>query len=110
MAFGTEKQFRYIPVHEIAASLGRERSEALPLFHAYTGCDTVPAFAGRGKRRVWTGYGDVTATFLGLSTGAEHTSYEDVAVLERFTILLYNRTSNLNDINEARLELFTNKG
>ncbi len=31
-------------------------------------------------------------------------------MLERFTILLYDRTSNLTDINEARLELFTKKG
>ncbi len=65
------------------------------------------------KGRVWTGYGDVRmgyATFLGLSTGAEHVSYEDVAVLEHFTILLYDRTSNLTDIDEARLELFMNKG
>ncbi len=31
---------------------------------------------------VWTGYGDVTATLLGLSTGAKDVSYEDVAVLE----------------------------
>ena len=59
---------------------------------------------------MWTGNGDVTANFLGLSTGADHVSYEDVAVLERFTILLYDRTSNLTDIDEAWLELFTNKG
>ena len=52
VAFGTGKHFRYIPIHEIVACLGPERSEALPLFHAYTGCDTVSAFAGRGKKDV----------------------------------------------------------
>lgn len=113
VAFGTGKHFRYIPVHEIAACIGPQRSEALPLFHAYTGCDTVSSFAGRGKKTawdVWKSYGDVTATFLGLSTGAEQVSDKDVAVLEHFTILLYDRTSSLTDIDEARFELFTKKG
>ena len=73
----------------------------------------MSAFAGRGKKTawdVWKGYGDVTETFLGLSTGAERVSDEEVAVLERFTILLYDRTNSLTDIDEARLELFTKKG
>ena len=113
VAFGTGKHFRYIPVHEIAACLGPEMSEALPLFHAYTGCDTVSAFAGGGQKTAWDalkGYGDVTATFFGLSTGAEHISDEDAAVQKCFTILLYDRTSSLTNIDEARLELFTKKG
>ena len=67
----------------------------------------VSAFAGREKKRSGMSR---TATFLGLSTGAEHISDEDVAVLERFTILLYDRTSSLTDIDEARLELYTKKG
>lgn len=40
MAFGTGKHFRYLAVHDIARALGHERSKALPLFHAMTGCDT----------------------------------------------------------------------
>ncbi len=107
VAFGTGEHFRCIHVHEIVACLGPERSEALPLFHAYTGCDTVSAFGGRGKQTswdVWKGYDDVTATFWRLSTGAEHVFDEDVAVLECITILLYDRTSSLTDIDEAQLE------
>ena len=49
IAFGTGKNFRYIPIHEIAASLGPAKSQALPIFHAYTGCDTVSSFATKGK-------------------------------------------------------------
>ncbi|KAK3881439.1 hypothetical protein Pcinc_014095 [Petrolisthes cinctipes] len=41
IAFGMGKNYRYIPAHEIAASLGPQKSRALPFFHAMTGCDTV---------------------------------------------------------------------
>ncbi|KAK3740395.1 hypothetical protein QZH41_000916 [Actinostola sp. cb2023] len=51
ISYGTGRNFRYLAIHEIATKLGQERSRALPLFHAITGCDTVSFFAGRGKKR-----------------------------------------------------------
>ena len=36
VAFRTGKNFRYIPVHEIVASIGPDKYQALPFFHAYT--------------------------------------------------------------------------
>ena len=45
IAFGSGKDFRYIPAHEICASLGPRKSSTLPVFHAFTGCDTVSQFA-----------------------------------------------------------------
>ena len=36
VAFGTGKKFRYIPAHEIAFSLGPDKSQAPPVFQAYT--------------------------------------------------------------------------
>ena len=50
VAFGTGKSFRFIAAHEIANTLGPDRCEALPMFHAFTGCDTVSCFGGRGKK------------------------------------------------------------
>ena len=41
IAFGTENNFRYLPIHYYAGSLGPAKSAALPLSHALTGCDTV---------------------------------------------------------------------
>ena len=93
MAFGTAK---YIPIHEIAVSLGPQKSQALPIFHAYTGCDTVSSFSTRSKKSAWETwkvFDEVTATFLALSTGPVEVNNENVATLERFTILLYGRTS-----------------
>ena len=41
IAYGTGKHLRNISAHSIAASLGREKASALPMFHCITGCDTV---------------------------------------------------------------------
>ena len=43
MTFGKGKALRWIQIHDIVRSLS-PRSEALPFFHAFTGCDTVSAF------------------------------------------------------------------
>ena len=50
VAYGTGKNLRYVAAHKIALKLGSEKSKALPMFHALTGCDTVSFFAGRGKK------------------------------------------------------------
>ena len=41
IAYGTGKRLRYIAVHSIALLIEREKAQALPLFHAITGCDIV---------------------------------------------------------------------
>ena len=45
-----EKHLRFIPAHEIADLLGPQRSQALPMFHSFTGYDTVSGFATVGKK------------------------------------------------------------
>ena len=113
IAYGTGKQFQYIPAHEIALSFGPSKSRALPFFHAYTGCDTVSAFGSRGKMSAWDTwktYEEVTSTFVALSAGPVQISNQHIAVLERFTILLYDRTSSDTNVDEARKHLFTTKG
>ncbi|KAG0723068.1 hypothetical protein GWK47_043326 [Chionoecetes opilio] len=50
IAFGAGKSFRFIAAHEIAKALGPDRCVALPMFHAFTGCDTVSCFGVRGKK------------------------------------------------------------
>ena len=99
--------------YEIVASIGPSKSQVLSMFHAYTGCDTVSSFATRGKKSAWDTwrvFEEVTATFLVLSTEPDQVNDDDVATLERFTILLYDRTSSSVNVNEARKQLFTKKG
>lgn len=49
ISFGVGDNFKYIPVHTIAGSLG-PKCGALPMFHAFSGCDNTSSFAGKGKK------------------------------------------------------------
>ena len=90
VAMGTEKDVRYIAAHQIAGALGPEKSCCLPIFHSFTGCDTVSFFSGVGKKKawhVWDACEDVTRTFLALSKPPCELTSTDRAALERFVVL-----------------------
>lgn len=113
VAFGTGKNFRYIPAHEIAKSLGPDKSKALPVLHAFTGCDTVSTFATRGKKTAWdtwNAFDMATEAFMALSKAPKSIPEKVISIVEHFTILLYDRTSSQLNIDQARLELFSKKG
>ena len=55
------------------------------------------------------GFEEVTPIFLALSTGPTEVTCDHVALIERFTILLYNHTSSKVNIDEACQKLFTMK-
>ena len=85
VGFWTGKHFKYIhvPVHEIARSLGDEKSQALPTSHAYAGCDTVSPFHTGLKKSAWDtwkAFDKVTATFLAVSTGPVEVNDDLVAL------------------------------
>lgn len=50
VTLGVGKDFRHIPAHIIAKEPGSTRSSCLPLFHSFTGHDTVSFFNGIGKK------------------------------------------------------------
>ena len=52
LAYGQGMLMRYIPIHELALSIGPEKSSGILFFHAFTGCDVVSAFGGKGKKTV----------------------------------------------------------
>lgn len=112
VAYGSGKHRHNLPAHTIARSLGQDKSSALPMFHAITGCDTVSFFGGRGKKTawgVWKVFPELTPVLRALAASTEDISKEHMAVIERFAILLYDRTSSLRNINEAKQELFSKK-
>ena len=116
VAFGTGKNFTYYYINAMYEDLGREKSLALPIFHSFTGCDTTSAFFGRGKKSAWEAwncYHDVTHAFTTMAL-LPYTKVDVDArhfqLLERFTVILYDKTSNLQHVNEARKELFCQKG
>ena len=101
--FGTGKNQRMLPIHEIAKKLGQEKSQSLPLFHALTGCDTTSFFLGHGKKRAWTTWEnlpDLTKTLLNIQKleGTSEVPDQCIQVIERFIVLLYDRTSMLSKV------------
>ena len=92
VAFGTGKSFRFIAAHEIANTLSPDRCEALPMFHAFTGCDTVSCFRGRGKKTAWdtwTTYEGITLALIALGNMPDLSAiYEWIQQLDRFVVLL----------------------
>ena len=112
IALGTGSSFRYIAVHELAASMNPRQCATLPIFHALTRCDTVSSFAGRGKKtawEVWKVFPEVSDAFEDLlrirmpSNGIE----ESMSLLEHFVGLVYDRTSDSMEVNDARKQLST---
>ena len=46
---GTKNRTRYLDITKIFKTLGSGVCDALVGMHAFTGCDSISAFAGRGK-------------------------------------------------------------
>ena len=101
VAFGTGENFCYYSINSICETLGRLKSRCLPPFHAFTGCDTTSSFFGKTKKlgwNTWEAYPEVSTAFLHMTEN----DFDEVSLtsshfllLQRFTVLLYDKTSNL---------------
>ena len=112
IGFGTGKAFQHIPVHEITQTLGPEKSLSCPLFHSFTGCDTTSSFLGIGKKTAWAAwqaYPDLTETLLTLSDDPTLLTPDSIhmARLERWTVVVYSKSSGCSRVNGVRRQLFT---
>ena len=110
IAFGTGKNFRFIAIHEIVSSLSPTTFSGLLAFHAFTGCDTVPSFSGRGKKtasETWKVFPEDTDAFFEMTN--VQISERSILLLERFVMLMYDKTSECFGVNEARKKLFIHK-
>ena len=116
VAFGTGKKFMYLSINEIVDGIGRDKAEALPAFHAFTGCDCVSSFFGRGKRTAWEAWRclpDVTGAFQQIMKYPFCSISEESGLfklLEHFTVIIYDKTSNLKSVNKCRRTLFCQRG
>ena len=113
VAFGMGRGFKYISINKICAALGEQKSRFLPVFHAFSGCDTTSAFNGKGKRSAWQAWElcshTVTPSLEFLSTHPFQQLDEDsehFRNLERLVIIMYDKSSPLDSVNEARMNLF----
>ena len=112
IAFGQGAKMRWIPVHEVVSAIGLEKAGGIPYFHAFTGCDVVSAFRGKAKKsawQTWNVFDDVSETFTNLSQHPTLIRDPDLQRLERFVVLMYDRSSAATGVDEARLDLFARK-
>lgn len=108
---GTKNRTRYLDLVNIHKGMGIETCHALIGMHAFTGCDTVSAFAGKGKIKVLKEtmkdmefqktFGELGASW--------HMSPELVQQLQRVVCRIYMSSSKALNVNEMRYELFCAK-
>ena len=69
----------------------------------------MSAFVGYGKKTawaVWNLFPELTNALLELAHATTEISKQAMHVIERFVILIYDRTSTYTDVNQARKKLF----
>ena len=55
---------------------------------------------------MWNSFSELTNTLLELAHAPTEISEQNMHVIERFVILIYDRTSTSTDVNQARKKLF----
>ena len=115
VAFGMGKSYQKIRINSLYHKLGKDKSIALPCFHAFTGCDTTSQFFGKGKSSAWVAlesFPEATGAFSLITLHpfeSLDTTYAAFQILERYTCVLYDKTTNISLVNELRINLFSKK-
>ena len=102
---------KVIDINKIDSGVGISVCQALIGMHAFTGCDTVSAFAGKGKAKVLkmlTHSKDYQDTFMELGREWD-VSLEIMNKLKCFTCHLYAPKTSSTKVNELRYHLFCAK-
>ena len=102
----------HIPIHSICELLEKERCEALPMFHAVTGCDYTSFFRNVGKKtfwKVWDEMPQLTKTLKHIKDNPESLILEspNMTTIQSFIISSFNKNCDTDDVNEARQKMFT---
>ena len=108
---GTLNRTRYIDVCRLAKTLGDDMCKALLALHAFTGCDTVSCFAGRGKLvplKILKGNTTFQQCFMLLGENWD-ISPDIFEKIQEFVCRIYISTSAVSNVNELRYQLFCAK-
>ena len=101
---------RYYNIKQIIRELGTNIFLALPFFNAFTGCDTVSSFYGKGKCKaydVWVKSerkDDFPDVFVELGGKPTNATSDHIDLLESFVLQLYG--SRHDTLGAARLDKF----
>ena len=105
---GTGNKRRLIDINKIQSVLGEDISQALPGFHAFTGCDTTSAFVRRGKRGPLTlmrRNAKFCSAFKSLGQAPDHIDEDVAQKLEQFVCAMYGYPKS-TDTNKLRSLIF----
>ena len=73
---------------------------------------TMATFSSWNKKtawQVWNVFEDATEVFHCLSFPCDNLTQSEIGVLEEFVVIMYDRSSSTNKVNDARLNLFARK-
>ena len=102
-----------LPSHVYAQHLSKQKYLTLLFWYAFTGCDTVSSFNGRGRKTAWNvleAFPEITDVFARLSLSSADIADDDLTLSEKFVVLLYDRIASTASVNGARHSFFTKKG
>ncbi len=85
---------------------------SLPLFHAFTGCDTTSQLLGCGKKTAWAAWEnmpEITETLLALMEDPNSFVLDSIHMqrFERFHVIMYSKSCSAATVNQARQKLFS---
>ena len=108
---GTRTRTRLVDISKVVAAVGEDVCRALVGLHSFTGCDTVSAFAGKGKLGALKILkSDVDAKQAFTELGQSWNLSEDLfRRIEKVTCAFYSSGANSSDVNDLRYSLFCAK-
>ncbi len=110
---GTKARERYIDVNKLASVLNAkspDRCAALLGFHAFTGCDSVSAFAGQGKVGPLKLLDEQEFETAMKDLGSQwEIAPKTLEGLEKFVCRMYSSKSKVSKVNELRYHIFKAK-
>lgn len=109
--FGQGHNIKWIPVHEISASLGQEKSTGISFSTLSLAATLFLLFVVKKKAawQTWNVCPESTAIFHKLSQYTLAINEEDIRIIEKFVITMYVRYSITDYVDEARFEMFARK-
>lgn len=112
VAFGHGVSLRWIGVHDLYCAIGPVKTKGILFFHTFTGCDTVSAFRNKGKKTAWQTWDicpEASPIFSKLGQYPPVLTDGELEILEKFVVLMYDRSSTAVSVDEARLDMFARK-
>ena len=111
MKFETRMRAQVVDITNVAASIGPEVCYGFLGMHAFTGCDTISAFTGKGKAQALrilkkNKKGQEVLTELGKDWDLPPELTEK---LEELTCLLYSNNTVTTKVNELRYQLICSR-